>query len=42
MGLDFEDIPSELIESYLGNKCGFFVGAGLSQAAGYPDWKGYF
>ena len=40
MGLDFEDIPSELIESYLGNKCGFFVGAGLSYAAGYPDWKG--
>lgn len=40
MALGFEDIPTELIESYLDKKCGFFVGAGLSHAVGYPDWKG--
>ena len=40
MSLDFGDIPTELIENYLDKKCGFFIGAGLSHAAGYPDWKG--
>ncbi len=40
MALNLEDIPAKLIESYLDEKCGFFVGAGLSRAAGYPDWKG--
>lgn len=40
MGLNFADIPPDLIESYLDNRCGFFVGAGLSLAAEYPDWKG--
>lgn len=40
MALTIKDIPTELIENYLGKKCGIFVGAGLSRAAGYPDWKG--
>ncbi len=40
MPLEVKDIPRDLIESYLEGKCGFFVGAGLSCAAGYPDWKG--
>ena len=35
-----KNIPPELIEQYLDHKCGFFVGAGLSQAAGFPDWQG--
>ena len=33
------DIPERLIDRYLGRKCGFFVGAGLSQGAGYPGWQ---
>ena len=40
MALKVEDIPTDLIEKYLDRKCGFFVGAGLSQAAGYPGWQG--
>ncbi len=40
MPLEIKDIPNELIESYLSSKCGFFVGAGLSRGAGFPDWKG--
>jgi len=40
MPLDEKDIPPKLIESYLEEKCGFFVGAGLSIGAGFPDWKG--
>ncbi len=40
MPLDIENIPTELIEGYLSGKCGFFVGAGLSIGAGFPDWRG--
>lgn len=40
MPLTIDQIPTELIDSYLDRKCGFFVGAGLSRSAGYPDWKG--
>ena len=40
MPLSIEDIPPKLIESYLEEKCGFFVGAGLSTGAGFPDWSG--
>jgi len=40
MTLTIDDIPTELVESYCEKKCGFFVGAGLSRAAGYPHWKG--
>ena len=32
------NIPRRLVERYLDDKCGFFVGAGLSQGAGYPGW----
>ena len=39
MALEYKDIPSELIRSYIDKKCGFFVGAGLSQAVGYPAWQ---
>jgi len=40
MALDISDIPTELTESYISGKCGFFVGAGLSYGAGFPDWRG--
>lgn len=40
MTLTVDDIPSELIKKYSDRKCGFFVGAGLSKAAGFPDWHG--
>lgn len=40
MGLDIKDIPEDLVDSYLKEKCGFFVGSGLSLSAGLPDWKG--
>ena len=39
MALKYKEIPQELIKSYLDKKCGFFVGAGLSQSVGYPGWK---
>ena len=39
MALEHQDIPRGLIRSYIDKKCGFFVGAGLSQAAGYPAWQ---
>ena len=39
MALTIDDLPTELIDSYNEKKCGFFVGAGLSRAAGYPQWK---
>ena len=38
MALKLKDVPQELIKSYLDKKCGFFVGAGLSQSVGYPGW----
>jgi hypothetical protein len=31
-------IPLELIESFKGKKAGIFIGAGLSQGAGLPNW----
>ena len=40
MTITEKDIPTELFDSYIGGKCGFFVGAGLSRGVGYPDWKG--
>lgn len=40
MALTINDIPTEVIDKYLDKKCGFFVGAGLSRSAGYPDWGG--
>lgn len=35
-----ENIPKELIENFQNNQGVFFVGAGLSTAAGYPTWDG--
>jgi len=40
MALSKTDIPDELLENYNNEKCGFYIGAGLSQGAGYKDWKG--
>lgn len=40
MAIDKDTLPPELLQAYLDGKCGFFVGAGLSQGAGFPDWKG--
>lgn len=34
------NLPSSLVEAYAAKKCGIFVGAGLSQAAGLPGWSG--
>ena len=39
MALEYKDIPAKLIKDYIDKKCGFFVGAGLSQAVGYPAWQ---
>ncbi|MFC1701288.1 SIR2 family protein [Pseudomonadota bacterium] len=39
MTLTVDSIPKELIASYLGGTCGFFVGAGLSCSAGFPNWN---
>jgi hypothetical protein len=33
------DVPGELIEAVKSGRCGVFVGAGLSVAAGYPSWE---
>jgi len=39
MAITRDDIPEPLISSYKEGKCGFFVGAGLSMASGFDDWK---
>lgn len=41
MALAVENLPSLLIKQYIDKKCGFFVGAGLSTGAGFPDWKDF-
>ena len=33
------DPPQDLLESLRDGRCALFVGAGLSQAAGYPNWS---
>ncbi len=35
-----DNIPKELIENFQNNQGVFFIGAGLSIAAGYPTWDG--
>jgi hypothetical protein len=40
MAISLNDLPPDLIKSYLEGKCGFFIGAGLSKGAGLPDWSG--
>lgn len=40
MTISEKHLPTELFQSYLEGKCGFFVGAGLSRGAGYPQWDG--
>ena len=32
-------VPERLLDRYSKDKCGFFVGAGLSQGVGYPSWR---
>ena len=34
-----DQVPEKLLDRYSNRKCGFFVGAGLSQGAGYPSWR---
>ena len=38
MSLTRDDIPTPLLEAYAEEKCGIFVGAGLSVGAGLPNW----
>ncbi|WP_026765133.1 SIR2 family protein [Sediminibacterium salmoneum] len=40
MGFDSGKIPIDLIDSFKQGKGGLFVGAGLSQSAGLPNWEG--
>jgi hypothetical protein len=36
---DVKRLPRNLVEAYFENRCAVFVGAGASQAAGYPGWS---
>ena len=38
MPLKLDDIPKHLLEAYASEKCGLFIGAGLSLGAGLPSW----
>ena len=40
MAFDINKIPTDLVQSFKNNKGGIFVGAGISQAAGLPNWTG--
>lgn len=40
MAIARDEIPQKLLQNYGQGKCGFFVGAGLSRGAGFPDWEG--
>lgn len=39
MGFDVKKIPVDLIDSFKKERGGLFIGAGLSQSVGLPDWK---
>lgn len=38
MSIERELIPMSLINAYKSGKCGFLIGAGMSQASGLPNW----
>ncbi len=40
MAITINDIPKEAIENFKAKQSCFFIGAGLSMAAGYPSWGG--
>ena len=40
MSFDKANLPGSLVDAYVAGKCGIFIGAGLSQAAGFPGWNG--
>lgn len=40
MAFGEDNLPGSLVDAYVAGKCGIFVGAGLSQAAGLPGWEG--
>lgn len=41
MKFDLKRLPKNLIEAYAEDRCAIFVGAGASQAAGYPGWDDF-
>jgi hypothetical protein len=41
MIFDVKRLPKSLVEAYVEKRCAVFVGAGASQAAGYPGWDGF-
>lgn len=41
MTFDVNRLPGNLVQAYSENRCALFVGAGASQAAGYPGWSDF-
>jgi hypothetical protein len=41
MIFDVKRLPKSLVQAYAEKRCAVFVGAGASQAAGYPGWDGF-
>jgi hypothetical protein len=41
MIFDVKRLPKSLVQAYVEKRCAVFVGAGASQAAGYPGWDGF-
>ena len=41
MTFDVGRLPGNLVQAYSENRCALFVGAGASQAAGYPGWSDF-
>jgi hypothetical protein len=41
MTFDVRRLPRSLVQAYAEKRCAVFVGAGASQAAGYPGWDGF-
>lgn len=41
MTFDVNRLPRSLVQAYAEKRCAVFVGAGASQAAGYPGWKDF-
>jgi hypothetical protein len=41
MIFDVKRLPKSLVQAYVEKRCAVFVGAGASQAAGYPGWDSF-